>query len=423
MIKYMGNWLKHWWLKALLIGVAIRLILMPITVHPDLWGHSFIAYFFAYKGELNIYDFLFNLSKDYPLVKNIGITDIFIYPPLAYFTLGIFRVLVKPFADPNFLPWLMNNIGNFYSYPNLKLQIFLFKLPYLFVDAGCAFLLAGLFTDLRKKSLAFSLWMFNPITIYATFMIGQLDILPVFFTILSCYLIKKKKAYWGLFSLGIGAAYKIYPLLLIPPAAFLLGETFWRKVKLISVGLLPYILAILPYLGSRGFRAMVLFGPKETKMLFMNWPVTAAEGVFPFILVLTIVYLMSYFSEKKLNIEIYFLSILLLIFSVTHYHPQWFLWVAPFLVWVMVAKSFKYIEIIIILTVSWIILTLFFESSLSWGLFAPVWPSLARAPGLTDILMKYIDVAQFKSVIRSAFAGASLFYCWKIVREGSVTES
>ena len=95
-----------WWLKALLIGVAIRLVLMPITVHPDLWGHSFTAYFFAYKGELNIYDFLLNLPKNHPLVMNYGVNDIFIYPPLAYFTLGIFRVLVKPLADANFIPWL-----------------------------------------------------------------------------------------------------------------------------------------------------------------------------------------------------------------------------------------------------------------------------------------------------------------------------
>jgi hypothetical protein len=168
---------------------------------------------------------------------------------------------------------------------------------------------------------------------------------------------------------------------------------------------------------------MVLFGPKETKMLFMSWPVTAAEGIFPFILILMVIYLISYFSKRKLSIETYFLSILLLIFSVTHYHPQWFLWVTPFLIWAMVAKSFKYFEIVIVLAVSWFIITLFFEPSLSWGLFAPIWPALAKAPGLTDVLTKYIDVAQFKSVIRSVFAGASLFYCWHIMKEENTVES
>jgi hypothetical protein len=415
--------IARWWFLALILGVALRLVLMPITYHQDLLGHSIVGYFFAYKGVVNIYDYLFYLPPTNPLVKNIGVTDIFIYPPLTYYTLGIFRLIVKPFADPNFIPWTWTHLSSLYSYPGLGWQLFLFKFPYLFVDGACAFILAGLFDDVKKKKAAFTLWMFNPVTIYATFMVGQIDILPVFFTLLTCLLVKRKRFSWALFALGIGAAYKTYPLLLIPPAAFLLGETFWKKVKLLLVGLFPYVLAIAPYLGSKGFRAMVLFGPKETKMLFMSWPVTAAEGIFPFILVLMVIYLISYFSKRKLNIETYFLSILLLIFSVTHYHPQWFLWVTPFLIWAMVAKSFKYFEIVIVLAVSWLIITLFFEPSLSWGLFAPIWPALAKAPGLTDVLTKYIDVAQFKSVIRSVFAGASLFYCWHIMKEGNTVES
>lgn len=414
---------SKWWIWPLIIGVLIRIVLMPITYHQDLLGHSIVGYLFAYKGIPNIYDYLFNLPATDPLVKNIGVTDIFIYPPLTYYTLGIFRLIVKPFADPNFIPWVISNLSSIYSYPRLGWQLFLFKFPYLFVDAACAFLLVGLFDDIKKKKLAFVLWMFNPVTIYATFMVGQIDILPVFFTLLACLLVKKKKLGWALFSLGIGAAYKTYPLLLIPPAAFLLGETFWKKVKLLLVGILPYLLVIAPYLLSKGFRAMVLFGPKETKMLFMSWPVTAAEGVFPFVLVLTIIYLISYYSQKKLNIEIYFLTTLILIFSVTHYHPQWFLWVTPFLIWALVAKSFKYLEIVIVLFVCWLIITLFFEPSLTWGLFAPIWPPLSKLPGLTDILAKLTDVAQFKSVIRSLFAGASLYYCWQLMREGSTIES
>lgn len=405
-----------WWLKALLIGIAVRLILMPITVHPDIWGHSFTAYFFAYKGELNIYDYLLGLPKEHPLVANFGVNDIFIYPPLTYFTLGIFRFLIRPLSDPNFIPWLMVNIGHYYDYSKLGLHLFLFKLPYLFFDVASAFLLAGLFKDVTKKKLAFSLWMFNPVTLYATFMLGQLDILPVFFTILSCYMIKKGSFGWGLFFLGVGGAYKMYPLLLIPPAAFLLGKTFWAKIKLIAVGILPYLLTIAPYLGSKGFRAMVLFGSKETKMLFMSWPVTGAEGLFPFILGLCIIYLIAYYKMSKLRVEYYFLAILLLIYSVSSYHPQWFLWATPFLIWAVVVKSFKYIEIPILLFVAWLVITLLFEASLSYGLFTPVLHNLIDAPSLSIYLAKVTDVFQFKSVVRSIFAAASVFYVYRLFK-------
>jgi hypothetical protein len=417
MMKLIKNISGKWWFTALLLGVVLRLFLMPITAHPDLWGHSFSAYFLAYKGQLNIYDYVLDLPKSHPLVVNYGVNDIFIYPPLSYFTLGAFRLLVKPFADVNFIPWLMNNVGHFYDYPKLGLQLFLFKLPYLFVDVGCAFLLAGLFEESRKKKLAFILWMFNPVTIYATFMIGQLDILPVFFTILSCYFLKRGKSGWGLFCLGIGGAYKMYPLLLIPPAAFLFGTGFWKKLKLSLIGLLPYVLTILPYLGSKGFRAMVLFGSKETKMLFMSWPVTAAEGIFPFILGLILLYLLSYYWKSKRPIETYFLSILLLILSVSSYHPQWFLWATPFLIWGLVSKSVKYIEVVVMILVLWFAITLLFEASLSYGLFAPVWHNLVDAPSLSVFVSRFTDVFQFKSLIRSVFAAASIFYVYSLFKD------
>lgn len=390
---------------------------MPFTYHQDILGHSTAGYFFAYHGVPNIYDHLLSLPADHPLVKNIGVTDIFIYPPLTYYTLGLFRLIIKPFADPNFVPWAWSNLSSLYSYPTLFWQLFLFKFPYLFFDIGCAFFLAGLFDDFKKKKWAFILWMFNPITLYATFMIGQLDILPVFFTILSCYLIKRKQFGWALFSLGIGAGYKVYPLLLVLPAAFILGTTFWKKVKLAFIGVLPFLAISLPFINSTGYRQMVLFGPKSGKELFMIWNVSGAEGIFPFILILTIIYLMAFYLKKKLSAEYYFLSILLLTLSVTHYHPQWFLWVTPFLVWELVENNFRYLALVAIILISWFIIMLFFEPSLSIGLFAPVWPNLTKAPGLTEIVSRYTDVANFKSIVRSVFAGASLFYIWSKASE------
>jgi len=141
-----NNLTNKWWFKWLAIGVVIRVVLMPITLHPDLWGHSFVAYFLAYKGIFNPYEYLLTLGSDHPLVTNFGVGDIFIYPPLTYFTFGLFRVLVKPFVDPNFIPWLMENVGQAHNYPNIGWILFLFKLPYLFIDIAAAFLISKLFT-------------------------------------------------------------------------------------------------------------------------------------------------------------------------------------------------------------------------------------------------------------------------------------
>lgn len=406
--------IKTWWFPWLLLGIVLRLFLMPFTLHPDLLGHSFSAYFLAYQGEWNLYETLAHLPQSHPLVQNFGVSDIFIYPPLAYYTLGFFRILVKPWLDPNFIPWLMQNLSQINVYPRLFSQLFLFKLPYLFLDVALAFALASLFQDQRKKKQAFLLWLFNPLTLYATFMIGQLDLLPVFFTVLAVWLASKDKKGWALVALGIGGGYKMFPLLLIPVAAFVLSKTFRQRLKLLFLGFLPFVLSIAPFLLSQAFRAMVLFSPKSQKMLFMGWPVSGAEVIYPFIIGLMIIYLFAYFSQKKIHLVNYFLAVFLLIFSVTHYHPQWFLWITPFLIWELVANKFKNLLLTVILFVGWLVITFLFEPSLSLGLFNPLWPQLNQAPDLSVLLSRYFDVFQFKSLVRSVFAGTAAFLVWRL---------
>lgn len=405
--------LKFWRTKKILLtlflAVILRLILMPITLHPDLLGHSFGAYFFAYEKKINLYDTLADLPPTHPLVKNFGVGDMFIYPPLTYYTLGIFRILVKPFTDPKFIPWLMENLSKIHSYPQLYQQLFFFKLPYLFLDIGLAFIISALFDEPRKKKIAFVLWLFNPLTIYVSFMVGQLDLLPTFFTVLSLYLFKKKRGYWSMISIGIAASYKMYPLFLLFPLAFLISEKFIERIKLVFTGLFPFVFFMAPYLSSSAFRAMV-FSPKSQKMLFMGWPVSGAEVIYPFILFLTIFYFYSFYSKKRLNPALVFSAILLLIFSVTHYHPQWFLWVTPFLIIEMVENENKNVLLILMMFFCWLVLTLLFEPSLSYGLFNPLWPALDRGFGLSELLAKYTNVFQLKSLIRSFAAGTSAFF-------------
>ena len=401
-----------WWILAL--GVILRLVLMPITLHPDLLGHSFSAYFLAYEGEINLYETLAKLPADHPLVKNFGVSDIFIYPPLTYYTLGLFRILVKPLADPNFIPWLWSNLSQIHSYPCLFEQLFLFKLPYLFLDVGLAFLLMALFTEPKQKKLAFAFWMLNPLAIYVTFMIGQLDLLPTFFTVLSLFLFKRKKIYWSAVAMGVAASYKMYPLFLLFPLAFLGSEKLFERLKIVAVGLAPFVFFIAPYLGSAAFRAQV-FSPKSQKMLYMGWPLSGAEVVYPFVIFVGLIYFLAYYSRRKIDLAVYFLAILLITFSVTHFHPQWFLWVMPFLIWELIENQFKNWVLTAVILSSWLIITLFFEPSLSYGLFNPIWPQLDKAVGLSEIVGRYTNIYQLKSLVRSVLAASSAFLVIKLI--------
>lgn len=405
------SFLNRWWFWPIFIGLVVRLVLMPITYHPDLLGHSSVAFFLAQEGVANPYDHLANLPAEHPLVKNFGVSDIFIYPPLTYFTLGTFRLLVKPFTNPDFIPEVWQDPGELLDRGDLFWHLFIFKLPYVFFDVGSAFLLAGLFNVIKQKTLVVWLWMLNPLAIYATFMLGQLDLLPTFFVVLALYMAKRSQANLALLSLGIGASFKMFPILFVIPLACYLTKSLGGRLKLVFLGVLPFILTVGPFLATPAFREMVLFSPKSQKMLFMVWKMTSAEGIYPFVLFLAFIYLASFYLSK-INIYKVFLGILILIFSVTHYHPQWFLWLTPLLVIEMVNSQFKYWFIHLTLFTTWLVLTLFFEPSLSIGLFAPLSKNMAEAVGFAKTLSPYTDIFQLTSLVRTVFAafGAFLVY-------------
>ncbi len=399
--------MKKFFLTVGLIGVILRLVLMLITAHPDLWAFYFTNHLFAYAGIFNIYDYLANLSKEADLAKNYG-TNFFTYPPLAYFLLGLLSFILRPLGDSSFYGWAVNHYPMIYGNVLVMKEIFLTKLPYLFFDVGVAIVLVKLFKSEKEKKLAFVLWMFNPLTLYSSFMVGQFDILPIFFVVAALYFSLKKKATLAVLMLGIGGALKMFPLLFLPFFIFLLGRNWREKVMLSILGALPYLLSIMPFLGSTAFRQVSLFASQSQKMLHMSLPVSGAEGIYVFVLVYFFLICLAAF-RKTSEIWLFCLATMLLFFSVTHYHPQWMLWLTPFFVIETVSSKFKHFWLWLVLFLSWVGITLMFEPSLNFALFAPLSPNLVNLPGLSESISPFYNVFQLKSLLRSLFAGVSLF--------------
>jgi len=294
---------------------------------------------------------------------------------------------------------------------NLELfrQLLLLKFPYLFFDLGIAFLLMRFFKEKKQQKAVFLLWIFSPLALYTSFMVGQFDVLPVFFLVLALYFAFKGKNNFSLLSLGIGGALKLFPLLLLPFFVFLLSKKTSGRVKLALFGLLPYLITVLPFIGSSAFRQVVLFSNQSQKMLFMGLPVSGAEVIYFFVVILVFLWFRANTDDDKNNLWKYCLVSLLLFFSVTHYHPQWFLWLTPFLILELVINNFTHKWFTILLFGCWFILLLFFESSLWAGLFRPVIFSSAVPMDLSKILPVGINPFEIKSLIRSIFAASSLF--------------
>lgn len=395
----------------ILVGLLIRFFLMATTFHPDLLAFYYSGFAFANHSVVNIYEYLHQLPLNSP-IQSYG-TDFFTWPPLTYFVLGILTFLLKPLFDTNFVQVLSPE--QFISSPALLKHLFLLKVPYLVFDFAAAIFLVKIFSKEKEKFLAFILWIFNPVLLYSAYMIGQFDIIPTFFMILALYFAIKKKGSLSLLSLGIGGALKVFPLLFIPLAAFSLGKKTGEKLWLFALGLFPYVIMTILFLPSQAFRSVSLFGVQSQKLLFAAVNVSGADVIYLFVFfyLIFLFYFLRYRKEGSLWQG--FLGVFLIIFSLTNYHPQWFLWITPFLIIFLV--NYRRLWLLpAFLLVLFIGIVLLFEPSLSVGLFAPVVPTLLKFPGVPLLISKYYPPHQLASLLRSIFATISIWLIFEMFR-------
>lgn len=401
----------------LLIGIVIRLLLSAFTLHPDIWALTLTPHFLVTDGVWNIYDYLSRLTPETSeYARTLGTNDVFIYPPLTYFTLGFFQFLFMPFIDQSFYGVVAAKLGDTIGDSRLYWYLFFGKLPYLFFDLGALYFMYNMFQDHVQQKWAFFLWLFNPITLYATYMGGNFDIIPTFFTVMAMYFLLRKRNIAGFLSFGVGAAYKTYPILIALPLVLALGRNVKERILYGVLLIGPYLLSSLPFITTPGYKTNVLINPKNTKFLHMGWPVSGAEVVYVFIFVVVIIAFIAVWKRIIVDdIWMYPLAILLTLFSVTHYHPQWMIWVTPFIIFLFILKPWSRWPIAVLLGCFFGV-TLLFEASLSVQLFAPLFPALASAPGLVDILTaKQIDDFQLRSLLRSVSAGTSAVIVYRLL--------
>ena len=400
--------MKNLWF-ILIVAILIRLFLALSTFHPDIQSFNLSGKIVASGNILNLYDFLPSLPDGDP-VKNLAV---FNYPPSIYIFNGIFNFIFNIFGLPinQFLLDSPSNYGNIL----FNLHILLLKLPYLLFDLAIVFVLLRLFENRKNGKLATILWLFNPINLYATYMMGQFDVIPTFFTVISIYFVSKNKLNLAALFLGGGIAFKLYPIFLLIPL-IVLGKNSWERIKLIILTIVPYILTILPYLPSHDFRSTALFASQSSKSLYAAIPVSGGESILLFPVFLIFFYLLI-FINKNITIWKNYLISLLLFFIFTHYHPQWLIWLTPFLIMDLVLNNFKHIVAVGIIFTSFIGSLFFFDSSLTVNMFAPIAPNLYKLADIWTLMHVNMDYNLTRSILQTIFISSALFLMYEYTKK------
>ncbi len=397
-------------LKWLLIGLLIRVTIMPFTVYyPDLLGVYWRSSFIAYHKVLWM-----------------GGGQMFVHYIHAFF-LWIFKPLMPYFDSILYNPemgassgWDMFTV--FVTHPNVFRTLFLFKIPYLIFDLGCAFLLLRIFQDIKKGRVAFIFWIVNPIVIFATYFAARYESIPVFFILLSLYSARNNLPGRSLFFLGISTIARWYPLILLPFYIVILGKRLGERLKLVFWGLLPLgLMTILARLlgrpGEVESLAPLPFGENFFGMRFYLQHLY--DNVFVFVVAYTFLLLFTCLNTNYSfrNLWKTLLALMLIFFATCFFHAHYFMWLIPFLT-LQVVEDKKFTRLFIAQIVCFVVYTFQWERHFAGYLFAPLdYSYFTSLKSPFKIINQYYPADKFISVFRSVFSGISLWMTFLILRE------
>ncbi|KKU29369.1 MAG: hypothetical protein UX80_C0002G0005 [Candidatus Amesbacteria bacterium GW2011_GWA2_47_11b] len=377
-----------------IVGLIIRLVLIPITMHADFRAYNLAAYLITQKGQLlGFYDYISRLPRTDRILEVFMTDGLFIYPPLAYLTHALFMWLLSPLYPWQTLNTLILYFDHVRPDPHLPWLLYLLKFPYLVADAAGLFIIFKL-VDSKRKLLAASLWIFNPVTIYSSYMLAQFDIYIAVFLLLALLLAARGRSLWAAVCIGLAAGFKPFPLLLVP----FLGQGLWGKFKHIGLAFLTYLIIIFPYLSSPAFRQYALLADQTEKLWFAKIPVSGGQSISIFLLGLVLLLWWNFYKPKAMSLAGWLTSILLLFFSVVHYHVQWFTWIVSSLILVLTVKKLFLPSLVLLFC--YVAIVLLGEQTLFFGLFGSPFNLAAK--------FTLMPVDQVVSLIRTVFAATSI---------------
>jgi len=343
--------------KIILLAVLIRLLIMPFFYHPDIKSQLFHMQYLSH-GVLNIYDFV-DENK-----SNLPYTNIYVYLPFTYYFFGSTDFILSPLYPSDLYQWLNDWGEDQNNYPNMIFFMLILKIPYLIFDLLTGFILYKIYKN--KKILYF--WLFNPISIYLIYILGNFDIVPAFLTLLSFYFIKNNKQFWSYLAIGFAIALKMYPIMFLPFLFFYDKKNIFKNVKYAVFSLVPLILSIVPFLKQKSFYDS-FFGSGLTQKI-LEYKISGLP-IFPtFFLLILIMY---YFSKSKYKFEIAILQTFLIFIGLVNFHPQWIMWFFPFIIILFINSKIKEkIFFIIFFSLIFTYILLFNDNYLIWGHLIPI---------------------------------------------------
>jgi hypothetical protein len=350
---------RHDIFLLVLIGVILRIVLMPFFIDP----YDIVAQQLSLTGIINRFDpYYLSVSMYPPFVY------MFLYPFMLIASRAglVFRFYVFPVTFKAAV--LTGGITSIFADP---IFLVFWKIPLLVFDLLTGLLIYQLLKELTKNNAkakkGFILWFFNPLVLFTSYVHGAFDVIAAFFILLGIYFLTKDKYLLSGISFGFGGITKISPFLIAIPlsalvflrktdeSARIFSRKRWSNTVIFLTGCItPILVSILWNLNY--YRLLVTSTLSELQIngglnqwfFAVNWNlrsillnpnlnvVKVIFYLYPLISLIPLLFLRKTLWNYKINASVILLfsalSIVIVYFiSPATVQPQYILWLIPIL--------------------------------------------------------------------------------------------
>jgi hypothetical protein len=305
--------------------------------------------------------------------------------------------------------------------------LFFFKLPYLVFEVLASLLLFKVFAGSPFKDKIIKFWLFNPVLIFTTYIFGRFDIIVILLLLLALWAAKLNRPYRAVISLGVATVLRLYPAILLLPFVLILSPKTRQRWELFLVGLTPLFLSLV----AESFSKQSATAIKDiTGLSHISYPlamrfsfdITPYDNlyIFVFIYALLIFYLLLKPPTGFINLVRFSLYIMLAFFATSFFHPHYFSWLLPFLIFFIQDKAvtnFYWVQI-----GSWLVYTFQWGRPLAAYLIAPLSPAFFWSlPAPIELVEKIMPAVQLIGVGRTVFSASSLVLIYLVYKQSQAT--
>src|SRR3989344_3507355 len=383
--------------SILLLGFILRILIGTFTINWD----------FLKTTQLTAKLFNSDLAELYSYSLSL-------YPVLTYWTRYAFMFLSKPILSNNFLSWTASADLTAISDPHIFRYLFVLKLPFIIIEIATAYIFSLLIPFKKRASFLF-IWMFNPIALYTVSAFTNVDVFPLFFIAMSLMLYVNNKTYFSSFFLGVGAAYKFFPALIMPYILFS-AKNWKERFYLAIIFLIPFIGSQLSAFGIADYWKNSLFAGANRSIFTATLDIGHNKLLIYFVLIYVLLFFFFISSRQKKGVTpVYYFLALVPVFIISAFNIQWVYWILPLILFYQLYFQQEKI-VLLFLHISFLGIIILSQWALHIGMLAPVAPSLWTFDRPLNKFMANNDAIFLVNIFYTVFAACVIFISYRVYK-------